>query len=302
MVLVSKAIDPLKTTRRSLPPLTCALVLIGCLFTVAADYNGSTEESQVTVTASEAAAQGAPTTGVTKSTRIEEWVRSPLCGVSGFRHDISLGCYSPELVVTVLCPDGTKALPPWWMRYRLPSGAWSNWWMVGYYQCPADLLRAAVENAWARMPITPNTIYIQPDTGWVLTTVPTIVYVDRNPRTMRTTLLGTPVIIRATASAYTWTWGDGSSPTVTTKPGAAYPNSTVDHTYMHREGPVTIGLTTSWTGSYSTNGGVSWQSAPGTAHTTSTPVTVTVYDPHGHRVDCTLDGTCVSGADSPSET
>ena len=125
-------------------------------------------------------------------------------------------------------------------------------------------------------------------------------FVDRTPRTMRTTLLGTPVIIRATASAYSWDWGDGVQ-SVTTKPGAAYPNQTVAHTYLYREGPVTIRLTTSWRGSYSTDGGATWRSAPGTGHTTSTPVTVTVYDPHGHRVDCDLEGTCVSGADGPSE-
>jgi len=292
---------PMHTKRRH-RSATIALAVLAAALLCGADFDGTTEEDHVVVNATQAAAQGAPTAGVTQSTRIEEWVRAPLCGASGYRHDISLGCYSPALEVTVLCPDGTEALPPWWMRYRLSSGAWSNWLMVGYYQCPAEMLRAAVENAWARMYITPNTINVQPDTGWVLTTVPTIVYVDRNPRTMNTTLLSTPVIIRARASAYTWTWGDGSSPTVTTKPGAAYPNSTVNHTYMHHEGPVTIRLTTSWTGSYSTNGGATWQAAPGTAHTTSTPVTVTVYDPHGHRVDCTLDGTCVSGADGPSET
>ena len=115
------------------------------------------------------------------------------------------------------------------------------------------------------MPIAPNTITIQPDTGWVLTTVPTIVYVDRAPRTRNVTLLGTPVIIRATASAYTWTWGDGAQ-TVTTQPGAAYPNATVTHTYMYEEQDVVVRLTTSWRGSYSTNGGASWLSAPGVAH------------------------------------
>lgn len=287
-------------TRQHHRAATVALVLVTANLLCGADLDGTTEEDHVAVTATQAAAQGAPTAGTTKPTRIEEWVRSPFCRAVGFRHDITLGCISPDLVVHVTCPDGTQALPPWWMRYRFSTGEWSTWMMVGYYQCPADLLRAAVENAWARMPITPNTINIQPDTGWVLTTVPTIVYVDRDPRIMHTSLLGTPVLIRATASAYTWTWGDGSSPTVTTKPGAAYPNSTVDHTYMHYEGDVTIRLTTSWTGSFSTNGGSTWQAAPGTARTTSTPVTVTVYDPHGHRVDCTLDGTCISGADGPA--
>jgi hypothetical protein len=253
------------------------------------------------VTATEAAAQGAPTTGVSHSWRIEEWTRAPACRYGGYRNDLVPGCIAPQYEITTLCSDGTEALDPWWMRYRRPSGTWSAWSMIGWYQCPADQLRAAIETAWARMIITPNAISIQPNTGWVLTTVPTVVYVDRSPRTMRTTLLGTPVTIRARASAFTWTWGDGSSPTVTTQPGAAYPNQTVAHTYMYREGDVTIGLRTSWTGSYSTDGGATWLAAPGTAYTTSTPVTITVYDPHGHRVDCDLVGNCVSGADGPSD-
>ncbi|MBN2177244.1 MAG: PKD domain-containing protein [Demequinaceae bacterium] len=252
------------------------------------------------VTATEAAEQGAPTEGVSHSWRTEEWTRAPACRYGGYRNDLMPGCFAPQYEIKVQCSDGSDALEPWWMRYRRSNGTWSSWSMIGWYQCPADQLRAAAENAWARMRITPNTIHVQPDTGWVLTTVPTIVFVDRTPRTMRTTLLGTPVTIRATASAYTWNWGDGVE-SVTTKPGAAYPNQTVSHTYLHREGPVTIRLTTSWRGSYSTDGGATWRSAPGTAYTTSTPITVTVYNPHGHRVDCDLVGNCVSGADGPSD-
>lgn len=281
--------------------LVTAAALSFALLASAVDWGGATEQDSIVVTAVEATAQGAPTQGVSHSWRVEEWVRAPACAFSRYRLDLMPGCVSPLDVITVLCPDGTNAVDPWWMRYRTSSGAWSKWLSVSWYQCPADQFRASVENAWDRMYIAPNTISIQPATGWVLTTVPTVVYVDLSPRTMRTTLLGTPVTIRATASAYTWTWGDGSSPTVTTKPGAPYPNSTVDHTYLHYEGDVTISLMTSWTGSYSTDGGASWRTAPGTAYTTSTPVTITVYDPHGHRVDCDLEGTCVSGADGPSD-
>jgi hypothetical protein len=262
--------------------------------------SGTTEQDHVVVTASQAAAQGAPVQGVSHSWRQEEWVRAPSCRWAGFRHDLSPGCVAPVYEITVYCSDGSEALDPWWMRYRRSNSTWSYWEMIGWYQCPIDQLLAAAERAWATMPIAANTINVQPDTGWVLTTVPTIVYVDRSPRTMTTTLLGRSVRIRATPSAYSWTWGDGAS-TVTSQPGAAYPHQTVAHTYMHREGDVTIGLRTTWTGSFSIDGGATWRAAPGTARTTSTPVTVTVYNPHGHRVDCDLDGSCLSGADGPAE-
>lgn len=276
-------------------------VVAFALFASASEWGGSTEHDSVVVTATQAAAQGAPVQGVSVPTRVEEWLRSPACRSTWYRYDLDPRCISAQDTIIVTCADGSRALNPWWMRFRLTSGAWSGWSMVSWYQCPTDLLRAAIESAWARMPIAPNTITVQPGTGWVLTTVPTVVFVDRNARTMTTTLLGTSVRIRATASAYTWTWGDGSSPTVTTQPGAAFPNQTVSHTYMYREGPVTITLATTWRGSYSTNGGATWSTAPGTARTTSVPVTVTVYNPHGHRVDCDLNGTCLSGADGPAE-
>jgi hypothetical protein len=285
---------------RSRAAVATLVILFATGHLTAADFDGDTDNHSVTVTATQAAAQGAPTTGVSKSWRREEWTRAPACTYGGYRNDLVPGCIDARYEVNVTCSNGTPALDPWWMRYWRSNGTWSSWTMIGWYQCPADQLRAAIETAWQRMPIQANTITIQPGTGWVLTTVPTVVYVDRAPRTMTTTLLGTSVRIRATPSAYTWGWGDGAS-TVTTQPGAPYPNQTVAHTYVNREGPVTITLTTSWRGSYSTNGGATWTSAPGTAHTTSTPITVEVYNPHGHRVDCDLNGACLSGADGPAE-
>lgn len=264
----------------------------------ATEWGGSTESDGVTVTAEQAAEQGAPVTG-SSSSRIEEWTRAPACDVGFYRNDLSPGCVDPTHEIVVLCLDGTQALNPWWFRFRRGNGTWSDWEIQGWYQCPADAFNAALANAWDRMVIAPSVVSIQPDTGWVFTTVPTIVWVDRAPRTTSTTLLGTSVIIRATPSAYTWDWGDGAR-TVTTQPGAPYPNSTVNHTYLYREGDVTIRLTTSWSGSFSTDGGATWRPAPGVAYTTSTPITVTIYNPHSHRVDCDLNDECVSGADGPA--
>lgn len=278
--------------------LATALALCACALPVSAmagDINGSTAADRVTVTASEAAAQGAPTSSASQSSRIEEWMRQPVC--FGFSVTDPSGTCDDGL--GFICADGTEALDPWWMRFRKANGTWSPWTMMSGYQCSAEIFANALAHAWAEMPIAPNTITIQPNTGWVLTTVPTIVYVDRAPRTRNVTLLGRPVTIRATASAYTWTWGYGAQ-TVTTQPGAAYPNATVTHTYMYEEQDVVVRLTTSWRGSYSTDGGASWHDAPGVAHTTSTPIPIHVYNPHSERVDCDLNGNCTTGADGPA--
>jgi hypothetical protein len=266
----------------------------------AGEVDGTTTGDRVTVTAAEAAAQGAPTSGASQSGRIEEWMRAPFCLHYQDLDTSSPKCLYPTLPIVQMCPDGTKALDPWWMRHRKADGTWSAWAPRSTSQCPAELFAAALATAWEEMPIAPNTITIQPNTGWVLTTVPTIVYVDRAPRTRGVTLIGRPVTIRATPSAYTWTWGDGAQ-TVTTQPGTAYPNATVTHTYMYAERDVVIRLTTSWRGSYTTDGGASWHDAPGVAHTTSTPIPVHVYNPHSERVDCDLNGNCISGADGPAD-
>jgi hypothetical protein len=272
------------------------IAALGVTAVTGANYGGTTQDSSVTVTASEAAAQGAPTSGSSQSGRIEEWKRSPIC-FNWAAGTVEETCLDEGL--GFICPDGTEALDPWWMRFRKANGTWSAWTMMSGYQCSAEIFANALAHAWAEMPIAPNIITIQPNTGWVLTTVPTIVYVDRAPRTRNVTLLGAPVTIRATASAYTWTWGDGGQ-TVTTQPGTAYPNATVTHTYMYAERDVVIRLTTSWRGSYSTDRGASWHDAPGVAHTTSTPIPIHVYNPHSERVDCDLNGNCNTGADGPA--
>src|SRR5512143_2636294 len=144
--------------------------LVGMTF-LGGGGTGDTGEHSVTVSASEAAAQGAPTAGASVAGRIEEWLRAPFCLYYGDLDVSAPICLYPTLPIVQMCPDGTKALDPWWMRYRRPDGTWSAWAPRSGYQCQAALFAAAVANAWEEMPIAPNTITIQPDTGWVLTTV-----------------------------------------------------------------------------------------------------------------------------------
>ncbi len=258
---------------------------------------GETDNGDVTVGAEDisggASAQGAD--GGSSGARIEERIAAPACIYVWLRVDGGYGCTDPVYEVAAFCADGTPALDPIWMRFRIGSGPWSVWTMITWYRCPGETAReTAIREAWGTMPIRANTITVQPATGWTVTTVPTIVYVDRGPRTLSVNLLGTPVLIRANASAYTWQWGDGSPATITGSPGSAYPNHDVTHTYMYEERLVTISLTTSWTGQYSTDGGATWSAAPGTAYTASTPVDIYVYNPHSHQVNCDITEYCLT--------
>src|SRR5690606_40220894 len=99
--------------------------------------------------------------------------------------------------------------------------------------------------------------------------------------------------IRANPGAMTWTWGDGTT-TITYDRGNPYPNQTLTHTYAYFEGDVVITLTSTWSGEYSLDGGTTWRPAPGTARTDSTPIPLTVYNPHTHIVACDTNGNCRS--------
>lgn len=194
----------------------------------------------------------------------------------------------------VQCDEGTYAVMPLWERTAISQDPlrWGPWRMILGARC-AQVGDFALEvaQAWDQMPIAPHQITLQPPTGWVFASVPTIAMVDREPRQITTQLLGRQVLIRALPGTMTWDWGHGT-PTVTTDLGNPYPNQTLTHTYAYFEGDVTIHLTSTWSGQYSLDGGATWLPAPGTATTLSTPVPLTVYNPHTHLVDCDLSGTC----------
>ncbi len=163
--------------------------------------------------------------------------------------------------------------------------------VINDYFCPNDApLLAAIEREWTQLKPQPSDIALQPNTGWVIATVPTVAMAADAPRLHAATLLGAAVDIRATASGYNWQWGDGSH-TATTDPGRPYPNATLTHTYPHAPDAANVALTTTWTGEFRINGGP-WQDFDTTINSASNPVALTIYDPRSRLVDCDLAGQC----------
>jgi hypothetical protein len=239
------------------------------------------------------AAGGAPGSAVNGS-RKAQWAYFYFCADTRIRHDQIGGCPDGMLPYIAYCDDGSEATPPLWVRWETPvgSGRWGDWSVYRGYTCGAETtFEFHLRRAWDQMPIAPHRIGLQPDTGWVFSNVPTIAMVDRDQRQLPTTILGRAVLIRANPGVMTWTWGDGGR-TITYDRGAPYPNHTLTHTYAYFEGDVVINLTSTWTGEYSLDGGATWRPAPGTATTTSTPVPLTVYNPHAHVVACDTEGNC----------
>ena len=103
--------------------------------------------------------------------------------------------------------------------------------------------------------------------------LPVIFFTD-GPTTQTFTLdiRGFTVDITATATTFIWHTGDGTDLT-TTDPGAPYPEHTVSHDYA--SGTWTAALTTTWTGTFSIDGGLTVP-VPGSTTTDGPPVTFDV--------------------------
>ena len=109
--------------------------------------------------------------------------------------------------------------------------------------------------------------------GNALAGLPVVFYTDGpTTETFTVDIRGFTVDIVATASAFTWDTGDGTV-LQTTDPGAPYPNHTISHDY--RSGTYTASLTTTWSGTFSVDGGAT-ADVPGTTTTDGPPATFTV--------------------------
>ncbi len=123
-----------------------------------------------------------------------------------------------------------------------------------------------------RLPLPQLTAQHQPP-GNGLVNLPVIFFADApalDPFVVD--IRGFTVVITARATTYTWHTGDGTDLT-STDPGAPYPDQTISHAY--RSGTYTSGLTVTWGGSYTVNGGAPADIA-GTTTTESDPVTFAV--------------------------
>lgn len=210
-----------------------------------------------------------------------EYLRSAPCVGGGIVGETDV-C-SAGLAPNVTCPAGMTPAYPLWMREQLADGSWTDWTLVSWYTCPseADLL-ALIEREWTRLRPEPSALAVQPDSGWVYASIPTIAYAEDAPRLHSANLLGADVTIRATPSRYTWRWGDGETLT-TEDPGGPYPDSTVSHAYGPTVTSASISVETTWSGHYRIADG-SWAPFDTTIASTTAGPTLEVLHPRTHLV------------------
>lgn len=184
------------------------------------------------------------------------------------------------------CADGTPALAPLYRREvdasHSPIGPWVQ---IDNGGCPEDPPAEVIVTAtdFAALPLQPSPAHLQPGDGRAIVGMDLIMYTDPTPQVLETTILGVPVTITATPSAYSWDQGDGQPPLVTTDPGKPYPYQTVARPFI-RHGDYAVTLTTTWTGTYRINGTGPEHPIAGAATTTSDPFQVHVVEVHSHLV------------------
>ena len=214
--------------------------------------------------------------------RLVDYERSPYCReaagmwVPGFA-DGTCAPGADMARTSVQCEEGDTLVMPLWMRTRAtPGSPWGEWDDVDAGGCGVDLLPVLTADDFRRLPLPAPALTLQPDRGWVLVNIETIVSTDPASVTLRTDLLGIGVNVEATPRRWAYDFGDGHTLT-TSSPGHAYPDHDVFHEY-EQPGTTTITLTAEWTGRYQVDGSPLWRDVDGVATTTATTAPFTVEE------------------------
>lgn len=175
------------------------------------------------------------------------------------------------------CPSGVPRSPvlacegevvdPTWRRTRLPGEEWSGWDRLDQGACRPPLPVLTVED-FRTLPLPTPVLRLQPDRGWVLVNIATVVTTDDAPVLLRTALAGVGVDVEVAPVLFTYDFGDGER-LVTRSPGRPYPHHDTSHEYR-TAGTYAITLTTEWSARYRVDGDPTWRDVTGTATTSVT--------------------------------
>ena len=149
-------------------------------------------------------------------------------------------------------PDGP------WER----SGTWCSGTIDDEFDPDIEPEQVAVEMADHLLP--DSNVRMSPANGRALTNFPVIFYAEEDEFSDSATLLGVDVEVRAQATEFQWTWGDGSSDSFG-RPGIPFDGNASDpalvkHPYDSR-GSYTADLVVTWNGEFRI-AGEQWQELP----------------------------------------
>lgn len=112
---------------------------------------------------------------------------------------------------------------------------------------------AVTATGFGELTITPPSTTLGPGWDYIPVNYTNAVWTDGSDQMLDTTILGTPVTIRARPVEYRWDFGDGRV-IVSTFPGASYPEHEIYSAYRH-QGWYLMSLQVIYEGAYSVDGG-----------------------------------------------
>lgn len=149
---------------------------------------------------------------------------------------------------------------------------------------PEPIIITITRSDFAELPLAQPAVHLQPERDWFLVNMDTLVYTDGTAQLLETTVLDVPVRVRATPVEFSWDFGDGSAPLVTTDAGAPWPSADISHVYQREAGNVSITLTTTWSGEFQVAGQGPWIPIAGTTSTQSQSSTFRIDAVETHLV------------------
>lgn len=181
---------------------------------------------------------------------------------------------------------------PTWRQLTYPDGRVGPWERLDEGSCGPVLPVLTVED-FRSLPIPAPTLRLQPDRGWVLINIETIVTTDPAVVPLRTTLGGFGIDVEAVPRLFTYDFGDGHD-LVTRSAGRPYPDHDTFHEY-ETPGTYAVTLTTEWSGRYRVDGDPTWREVTGTATTATTSAPFTAEE----RTSRLVRGSCDEYPDQP---
>lgn len=112
---------------------------------------------------------------------------------------------------------------------------------------PTPTPQEIIDYAVATVTAHGSGLTLQP-AGNALVGIPSLVHATTPTQTLTTTLFGRQVHVSLQATGFSYDFGDGTAPLVTTDPSAPYPVKRLAHTYTTEQDGVVVVLTTRWAG------------------------------------------------------
>ena len=132
--------------------------------------------------------------------------------------------------------------------------------------------------------LVPAGVKVQPE-KFSLVGVPTLAYATTDSQQVTVNVGGVGVVVDLHAVRFSFDWGDGTAPTVTTWPGSAWPDESIQHIYSADNPHGTVRLDVDWAGTATDPFTGEMITVEGVAHTSETSAEFPIRHTHTELTD-----------------